>query len=109
MPERLRLTYGELDVREDHLLSGHAELDRVARCEPQLVDSVHVGRIGDRDEQRVVAQRVRNRRHAFEHVQRNEARGLLVDAGDRELDERQSMSRCEQPGESVPRGEAFVE
>ena len=57
---------------------GDAELERGARREPQLVDRVDVPRVGDRDPERVVLERVRHRDDALERVHGNELRRVAA-------------------------------
>ena len=65
--------------------------------------------IGDRHVEDVVAQRVRQRRRALEHVQRQELRRRRVDAGEAELDERQVVARREQARDAGAGGESLVD
>ena len=57
--ESLGLADCALDVVEDLLARGDPELDRMPRRQPQLVDGADIRRVGDRDQQRAVLQRVR--------------------------------------------------
>ena len=97
------------DSREDVVARGDAELERVARREPELVDAVQVRRVGDGDAQHAVLERVRNRDDALEHVQRDLSRGFLVDADEREVDERQLVPGREDPRDALARGDAFLD
>src|SRR5204863_7608337 len=45
------------ELREDVLAGGDGELELVAACEPQLVDRVQVGGVGDRDPKGVGVER----------------------------------------------------
>ena len=61
------------------------------RREPELVDAVDVVGIGERDPERVVVERVRDRADALEHRERDQLGRLGRDAGDGEVDERQAV------------------
>ena len=81
----------------------------IAGREPELVDSVQVSRVGDRDAQRPVLERVRDRDDALQHVQRNLLGSLLVDAREREVDERDLVADCERAGDPFRRRNALVD
>ena len=72
--ERLGGAGEPAELGEDVVARGDAELERVARREPQLVDPLDVAGIGDRDAQRAVLERVRDRDDALEDVQRRSRR-----------------------------------
>ena len=78
--ERLGCARHPAQLDEDVLARGDAEVERVARREPELVDPVQVARIGDGDPQRAVVERVRDRDDALEDVQRDLLGRVLVDA-----------------------------
>ena len=79
--ERLRRANESADLGLDVLAPADADLDRIPRREPELVDRVHVRRIGNRDPERPVLERVRNRGDPLEHVERHLPGGVVVDAG----------------------------
>ena len=80
------------DLGEDLVARRDAELELVARREAQLVDAADVRRVGDRDEEAVVLQLVRQRDDALEHVRRDRGRGVRRDLLVRELDQRQLVA-----------------
>ena len=77
------------DLGEHVFSRGDEELDRVPRGEAELVEAVHVLRVGDRDLEVAAVGGERDRADALEHRQRDDLRRLGVDARDREVDERQ--------------------
>ncbi len=107
--EGLGCTDEPLDLDEDVLAGGDAELERVAGGEPQLVDPVDVARIGDRDLQVAVCERVRHRDDTLEHVQRYDLRRLVVDLDEREIDQRQTVPAGERARDPLARGDPFVD
>ena len=107
--ERLRGARDPAQLDEDVLARGDAELERVARRQPQLVDSVQVARVGDGDPQRPVFERVRDRGDALEHVQRDLGGRLLVDAGERQVDERDLIADGERARDPLGRRDALVD
>ena len=74
--ERLRGTRQSAELDEDVVAGRHAELERVARREPELVDSLNVAGVGNGDPERPVLDRVRNGRQAFEDMERRSRRLL---------------------------------
>ena len=77
------------DLGQHVVLRGDEELDRLPRREAQLVEPAHVLRVGDRDLEVAAVGGERDRADALEHGQGDDLRGLRIDAGDGEVDERQ--------------------
>ena len=107
--ERLGGARHPAQLDEDVLARGDAEVERVARREPELVDPVQVARIGDGDPQRAVVERVRDRDDALEDVQRDLLGRVLVDAREREVDERDLIADGERARDSLGRRDALVD
>ena len=97
------------DLGRDVSLGGDVEFDRVACGEPELVESAHVLRIGDRDLQRRAGERERQGAHALQHGERDGLARLCVDADDGEVDERQVELLGERTGDSERARHAFVD
>jgi hypothetical protein len=81
----------------------------VLRRELELVDRMKVARIGDRDPEHVVLERVRNHAEALEHVQGDGLGSLLADSAQREVDQRQLMPRGEHPRDPLAGCETLVD
>ena len=107
--ESLRGAGQAADLVLDVLARGDAELELEARRQPQLVDRVHVAGVGDRDPERVALERVRHGDDALEHVDRDLLGGVLGDAGQRQVDERQLEAAGERAREALRRGDALVQ
>ena len=97
-----------LDLGQDVGARGDEELDRMARRESELVEALHVLRIGDRDLQRAVLERERDRADTLQHRQRDELAGVRVDAGFGEVDQRQVVLLGERAGDALGGGEPLV-
>jgi hypothetical protein len=97
------------DLDEDVLARRHGELERVARGEPQLVDSLNVLGVGDRDPQRAVVERVGNRDQPLENVQRDLATRLDGNARQRQVDERHVVTRGQRLGDALARGDVVLD
>ena len=97
------------DRAEDVLAGGDAELERMPRREPELVEPVQVRGIGDRDVQPAVLEGERDRTDALEHVQRQLARRFHIHALGSEVDRaaagagRRASSRCLRSKRRPPR------
>ena len=89
------------DLDLDVVLRGDGELELETRCQPQLVDRVHVAGIGDRDAQHVALEGVRDGDHALHHVDGQLLGRLLVHSLHREVDERQVEAARERAGDSL--------
>ncbi len=96
-------------LREHVVLGSDVELDLPAGRETQLVEALHVLRVGDRDLQGRVVRGERDRAHALQHRQGDRLRRLGVDTRDREVDERQVVLLGERPGDAERTGEALVD
>jgi hypothetical protein len=82
---------------EDVVLCRDMELDRLAGGDLQLVEAADVLRVGDRDLEPVAVAGERDRDDAVQHRQRDRPGGLVVDAGDAEVDERQVVLLGDRP------------
>ena len=65
-----------LELGHDVVARRDAELERVLRREPQLVDGMEVPGIGDRDAEDVVVDRVRDGDRALERLDRDQLSGI---------------------------------
>ncbi len=68
-----------------------------------------VGRVGDRDVELAIGNRVGHGDDPLEHVQRDLFRRFLLDGDDREVDEGQVVAGGERAGDAVARGDALVD
>ena len=80
----------------------------MARREPELVEALHVLRIGDRDLQRAVLEGERDRADALQDRQRDELARFRIDAGLREVDQRQVVLLGEPARDALGGGEPLV-
>ena len=81
----------------------------IAGREPELVDSVQIAGVGDGDPQGAVLERVRDRDHALEDVERDLLGRILVDAGEREVDEGDLVADGERARDPLRRRDALVD
>ena len=107
--ERLRGARHALELDEDVVARGHAEVERVTRREPELVEPVQVPRVGERDPEHLALDRVRDRDHALQHVQRDLRRRVLVDPGEREIDVRHLVAERQRARHALRRCDSFVD
>jgi hypothetical protein len=98
-----------LDLVDDVFLRGHAELDRETGRELQLVDRVHVLRVGDRHAKNARFDGVGDRDQPLEDVERDFLGGVGRDTGADEIDDRQGEARRERVGDPLRRREALVD
>ena len=68
-----------------------------------------VGRVGDRDAQIAVRDRVGDGDDALQDVERNDLPCFRVDARERQVDERELVARGEHARDALARGDAFVD
>src|SRR5205823_4414048 len=97
------------NLREDVLSGCDSELERIARREPELVDALDVAGIGNRDPQRPVLDRVGNGSEALEHVEGDLAAGLLLNTGQREVDQRHLVASRERARETFARRDVLLD
>ncbi len=108
-PESLRGSREPAELGGDLFARRDAQRDRVAACEPQRVDPVDVLRIGDRDAERAVLERVGQRVDLLEHVQRHRVRCDRVDADRSELDHGEPVLCGDDACDGLARCESLVD
>jgi hypothetical protein len=97
------------DLGKDVLACRDAQVERVTRRDPQLVDRLDVARIGESDLQRSVRERVRHRDDALEHMQWDLVGGLVVDAREREVDEGHLVASGERTRDAFARRDVLLD
>ena len=107
--DRLGGAHEPLELGEDVVARRDAELERVLRREPELVDRVQVPRVGDRDLEHVVLDRVRDRDGALERLHGDQLRGVDGDADGREVDDREVVAHGEHARDPVGGRDALVD
>ena len=97
------------DLDADLVARRDAELERVPGREPQGIDAVEIEGVRESDLDRVAHELVRDRAVAVEDMQREERRGVLVDARQSEIDEREPRPPREDPRAAVAGDDADLD
>src|SRR4051812_27929244 len=107
--ERLGGTGESPDLVLDVVAGRDGDLELVARGQTQLVDRLDVAGVGDRNLNRRAVERVRDGHDPLQYVYRDLLGGLLGDARQRQVDERQLEAAGERTRQAFGRRDAFVD
>ncbi len=98
-----------LELGQDVVSGGDAEIERMLRREAKLVDGVQVPGIGDRDLEDVALERVRHRHGALERLHRDQLRRVDGDPDGMEVDDRKVVPDGQHAGDAVGGRDALVD
>jgi hypothetical protein len=101
--------YKTLQLGDDVVARSDAEVERMLRCQTQLVDRVQIARVRDGNPVDVVLDRVRNGDRALQGLHRDQLNRIDGNADAREVDDGKVVAHREHPGDALGRRDTLVD